>query len=82
MKCAEFEALNKYGSPTVYFCEHEMKHSCLVAVPSFNWSFLMDFKIDFKDERPFLIQALTKCVSDHDAENVADVFYDFALSEF
>lgn len=78
----EFEALKSYESPTVYFCEHDMKHSCLIAIPSLNWSFLMDYKINFKDERPMLIKALSKCVSEYDAENVADVFYDFVFSEF
>lgn len=82
MKFAEFEALKSYDSPTVYFCEHDMKHSCLIAIPSFNWSFLMDYKIDFKDERPMLIKALSKCVSDYDAESIADVLYDYVFSEF
>ncbi|PEM34744.1 hypothetical protein CN636_33320 [Bacillus toyonensis] len=27
MRCVEFEALKECGSPTVYFCEHEMKGS-------------------------------------------------------
>ncbi|MBJ8024758.1 MULTISPECIES: YueH family protein [Bacillus] len=81
MKFAEFEALKNYDSPTVYFCEHDMKHSCLIAIPSFNWSFLVDYKINFKDERPMLIKALSKCVSDYDAESIADVLYDFVFSE-
>lgn len=78
----EFEALKSYESPTVYFCEHDMKHSCLIAIPSLNWSFLMDYKINFKDERPMLIKDLSKCVSEYDAENVADVLYDYVFSEF
>ena len=81
MKCVEFEALKKCVSPTVYFCEHEMKNCCLIAIPSWNWSFLMDYTIDFKDEKPMLMKALEKRVSYHLVENVADVFYDFALSE-
>lgn len=32
MKCMEFEALKNYESLTVYFCEHEMNHSCLIAL--------------------------------------------------
>ncbi|SPT78717.1 Uncharacterised protein [Bacillus cereus] len=81
MKCVEFEALQQCGSPTVYFCEHEMKHSCLIAVPSWNWSFLLDYAIDFKDEKPMLMKALEKHVPYHLVENVADALYDFALSE-
>ncbi len=27
MECVEFEILKSYESPTVYFCEHEMKNS-------------------------------------------------------
>ncbi|EPC8422621.1 YueH family protein [Bacillus wiedmannii] len=82
MRCVEFEALKEYGSPTVYFCEHEMKHSCLIAIPSWNWSFLMDYTTNFKDEKPMLMKALEKYVSYHLAENVADVFYDYVFSEF
>ncbi|UUN20218.1 YueH family protein (plasmid) [Bacillus cereus] len=81
MKCVEFEALKECGSPTVYFCEHEMKNSCLIAIPSWNWSFLMDYTIDFKDEKPMLMKALEKYVSYHLVENVADVFYDYVFSE-
>ncbi|MGQ7871542.1 hypothetical protein [Bacillus sp. 1A] len=81
MKYVEFEALKEHGSPTVCFCEHEMKHSCLIAIPSWNWSFLMNYAIDFKDEKPMLMKALEKYVSYHLVENVADVFYDFVLSE-
>ncbi|WIY59012.1 YueH family protein [Bacillus arachidis] len=82
MKCVEFEALKSYGSPTVYFCEHEMKHSCLIAIPSWNWSFLIDYAMDFKEERPLLIQTLSKHVSDQDAESITDAFYNFVFSEF
>ncbi|HDR8111009.1 MULTISPECIES: YueH family protein [Bacillus] len=81
MKCVEFEALKECGSPTVYFCEHEMKNSCLIAIPSWNWSFLMDYAIDFKDEKPILMKALEKYVSYHLVENVADAFYDYVFSE-
>ncbi|PEQ52410.1 YueH family protein [Bacillus cereus] len=81
MKCVEFEALKECGSPTVYFCEHEMKNSCLIAIPSWNWSFLMDYAIDFKDEKPMLMKALEKHVPYHLVENVVDALYDFALSE-
>lgn len=81
MKCVEFEVLKEYGSPIVCFCEHEMKHSCLIAITSWNWSFLMDYTIDFKDEKPVLMKALEKYVSYHLVENVADALYDFALSE-
>jgi hypothetical protein len=79
MRGVEFEALKEYGSPTVYFCEHEMKHSCLIAIPSWNWSFLMDYTINFKDEKPMLMKALEKYVSYHLTENVADVFYDYGV---
>ena len=41
----------------------------------------MDYTIDFKDEKPMLMKALEKRVPYHLVENVADVFYDFALSE-
>lgn len=82
MKCVEFEVLKNCESPTVYFCEHDMKHSCLVAIPSWNWSFLIDYAIDFKDEKPLLMKALENHVSYHHVENVADAFYAFALSEF
>ncbi|HDX9577675.1 TPA: hypothetical protein ROX88_001172 [Bacillus pseudomycoides] len=82
MKCVEFEVLKSYDSPTVYFCEHDMEHSCLVAIPSWNWSFLIDYAIDFKDEKPMLIKSLENHISYHHVENVVDVFYDFALSEF
>ncbi|EPC8422632.1 TPA: hypothetical protein QCN73_004711 [Bacillus wiedmannii] len=81
MKCVEFEALKEYGSPTVCFCEHEMKHSCLIAIPFWNWSFLLDYAIDFKDEKPMLMKALENHVPYHLVENVADALYDFALSE-
>ncbi|KIQ87409.1 hypothetical protein RW25_15785 [Bacillus sp. L_1B0_8] len=80
MKCVVFEVLQQCGSPTVYFCEHEMRHSCLIAIPSWNWSFLMDYTIDFKDEKPKLMKALEEYVSYHLVENVADALYDFALS--
>ncbi|MEK4678229.1 hypothetical protein [Bacillus sp. FSL K6-2944] len=82
MKCVEFEVLQRYGSPTVYFCEHNMKHSCLIALPSLNWSFLMDYAIDFNGEKPMLIKALSTFVSEHDLENIADVFYDFVFNEY
>lgn len=81
MECVEFEVLKQCGSPTVYFCEHEMKHSCLIAIPSWNWSFLMDYAIDFKNEKPLLMKSLEKHVPYHLVENVADALYDFALSE-
>ncbi|HDR7203811.1 TPA: hypothetical protein QCW56_002362 [Bacillus cereus] len=81
MKCIEFEALKECGSPTVYFCEHEMKNSCLIAIPSWNWSFLMDYAIDFKDEKPMLMKSLEKHVPYHLVENVADAFYDYMFSE-
>ncbi|OUC01064.1 MULTISPECIES: YueH family protein [Bacillus cereus group] len=81
MKCIEFEVLQQCGSPTVYFCEHEMRHSCLIAIPSWNWSFLMDFAIDFKDEKPMLMKTLEKHIPYQLVENVADALYDFALSE-
>ncbi|KXY50024.1 hypothetical protein AT278_21060 [Bacillus cereus] len=81
MKYVEFEALKQCGSPMVYFCEHEMKHSCLIAIPSWNWSFLMDYAIDFKDEKPMLMKSLEKHVSYHLVENVADAFYDYVFSE-
>ncbi|AWC31025.1 YueH family protein [Bacillus cytotoxicus] len=83
MKCVELEVLKEYGSPTVYFCEHEMKHSCLIAIPRWNWSFLMDYAIDFKDEKPMLMEALEQHISEPaDIENVANVIYDFALADF
>ncbi|MGN4432408.1 YueH family protein [Bacillus cereus group sp. MYBK88-1] len=82
MKCVEFEVLKGYGSPTVYFCEHEMNHSCLIAIPFWNWSFLMDYTIDFKDEKPMLMKALKKYVSYDLVENVADAFYDYVFSKF
>ncbi|PGC53824.1 YueH family protein [Bacillus pseudomycoides] len=81
MKCVEFEVLKSYGSPNVYFCEHEMKHSCLIAIPSWNWSFLMDYAIDFKDERPKLMKSLEKYIPCHHVENLVDAFYDFVFSE-
>lgn len=81
MKCVEFEVLQQCGSPTVYFCEHEMRHSCLIAIPSWNWSFLIDYTTDFKDEKSKLMKALEKYVSYHLVENVADALYDFAFSE-
>lgn len=81
MNLVNFEVLKNYESPSVYFCEHAMKHSCLIAIPSWNWSFLMDYTIDFKDEKPMLMKALEKYVSYDLVENVADVFYDFVLSE-
>ncbi|HFK1767219.1 TPA: YueH family protein [Bacillus mobilis] len=80
MDAVNFEILENYGSPTVYFCEHEMKHSCLVAIPSWNWSFLIDYAIDFQDEKPQLMKALEKHVSQYNLENTADVFYDFVFS--
>ncbi|MDA2463911.1 YueH family protein [Bacillus cereus] len=82
MKCVEFEALKECGSPTVYFCEHEMKNTCLIAIPSWNWSLLMDYTIDFKDEKPMLMKALENYVSYDLVENVADAFYDYVFSEF
>ncbi|MCU4733597.1 YueH family protein [Bacillus cereus] len=82
MNLVNFEVLKNYESPSVYFCEHAMKHSCLIAIPSWNWSFLMDYTIDFKDEKPMLIKALEKYVSYDLVENVADAFYDYAFSEF
>ena len=82
MECVEFEILKSYESPTVYFCEHEMKNSCLIAIPSWNWSFLIDSTINFIDEKPRLMKALEKYVSYHLVENVADAFYDYAFSQF
>ncbi|CKE53207.1 YueH family protein [Bacillus paranthracis] len=82
MECVEFEILKSYESPTVYFCEHEMKNSCLIAIPSWNWSFLIDYTINFIDEKPRLMKALEKYVSYHLVENVADAFYDYAFSQF
>ncbi|HDR7700696.1 Uncharacterized protein BC141101_05590 [Bacillus toyonensis] len=82
MNLVNFEVLKNYESPSVYFCEHAMKHSCLIAIPSWNWSFLMDYTIDFKDEKPMLMKALEKYVSYDLVENVADAFYDYVFSEF
>ncbi|MDA2385630.1 hypothetical protein PDN41_28840 [Bacillus cereus] len=82
MESVEFEVLKQCGSPTVYFCEHEMKHSCLIAIPSWNWSFLMDYTINFIGEKPMLMKALEKYVSYHLVENVADAFYDYVFSQF
>lgn len=82
MECVEFEVLKQCGLPMVYFCEHEMKHSCLIAIPSWNWSFLMDYTINFIDEKPLLMKALEKYVSYHLLENVADAFYDYVFSQF
>ncbi|WIG25108.1 YueH family protein [Bacillus toyonensis] len=81
MNLVNFEVLKNYESPSVYFCEHAMKHSCLIAIPSWNWSFLMDYTIDFKDEKPMLMKALEKYVSYDLVENVADAFYDYVFSE-
>ncbi|HDR4393701.1 MULTISPECIES: YueH family protein [Bacillus cereus group] len=81
MDAVHFEVLENYGSPTVYFCEHEMKHSCLVAIPSWNWSFLMDYSIHFKDEKPQLMKALEKHISQYNLENTVDAFYDFVFSK-
>lgn len=80
MKVVNFEVLENYGSPTVYFCEHEMKHSCLVAVPSWNWSFLVDYAIDFKDEKPQLMKSLENYVPHYCLEQTVDAFYDFIFS--
>lgn len=52
MKYVEFEALKECGSPTVYFCEHAMKHSCLIAIPSWNWSFLWITRLILKMKSP------------------------------
>lgn len=82
MNLVNFEVLKNYESPSVYSCEHAMKHSCLIAIPSWNWSFLMDYTIDFKDEKPMLMKALEKYVSYDLVENVADAFYDYVFSEF
>ncbi|PEF99477.1 YueH family protein [Bacillus toyonensis] len=82
MNLVNFEVLKNYETPSVYFCEHAMKHSCLIAIPSWNWSFLMDYTIDFKDEKPMLMKALEKYVSYDLVENVADAFYDYVFSEF
>ncbi|MHB0802875.1 YueH family protein [Bacillus thuringiensis] len=82
MNLVNFEVLKNYESPSVYFCEHTMKHSCLIAIPSWNWSFLMDYTIDFKDEKPMLMKALEKYVSYNLVENVADAFYDYVFSKF
>ncbi|EOQ01550.1 hypothetical protein KOY_05283 [Bacillus cereus VDM021] len=80
MRFVEFEVLKHHKSPQVAF--YDMNHSCLIAIPSWNWSFLMDYAMDFKEERPLLIQALSKHVSDHDAESITDAFYNFVFSEF
>lgn len=80
MKLAEFEVLARFNSPDVYF--NDLKHGCLVVIPSWNWSFLMDYAMDFKEERPLLIQTLSKHVSDQDAESITDAFYNFVFSEF
>lgn len=82
MKCIEFEELKEYGSPIVYFCEHMMKHSCLIAIPKWNWSFLMDYTVDFKDEKPLLTEALKQYISYSDTENVVNAFYDFVSNKF
>lgn len=42
----------------------------------------MNYAMDFKDERPLLIQTLSKYISNDDVENVTDTFYDFVFSEF
>ncbi|WJE55408.1 YueH family protein (plasmid) [Bacillus cereus] len=80
MNLAKFEVLERYNSPEVYF--YDLKHGCLIAIPSWNWSFLMNYAMDFKDERPLLIQTLSKYISNDDVENVTDTFYDFVFSEF
>lgn len=41
----------------------------------------MGYAIDFQDEKPMLIEALTNCVSDYDAESIANVFYDFVSAQ-
>lgn len=79
MAAVSFEVLESYGDPTVYF--YEINNSCLIAIPSWNWSFLIDHAIDFKDQKPMLVKALEKYVSIHHVENATDVFYDFIFSE-
>ncbi|HDR6289652.1 TPA: hypothetical protein QCU33_005820 [Bacillus cereus] len=43
MEAVVFEVLESYELPTVYFYEHDRGQSCLVAIPSWNWSFLMSY---------------------------------------
>jgi len=43
---------------------------------------LMDYTINFIDEKPMLMKALEKYVSYHLLENVADAFYDYVFSQF
>lgn len=82
MKHTRFKELKKYGSPVVYFCEHEMKHSCIVAIPAFSWSFLIDYAINDTDEKPILAQSLTRCFSENGVEAITDAFYEYWLKEF
>lgn len=70
MDTVVFEVLESYGSPTVYFCEYDIEQSCLVVIPSWNWSFLMDYAADFKDEKTLLMEASESHVSCNHVENV------------
>ncbi|MBM7645896.1 hypothetical protein JOD45_002121 [Scopulibacillus daqui] len=67
----------KNDSVQVYFCENDLKDNCIVAVPQWNWCFLMDYNISFEDEKPMLIKALSRKLNHQEAEDLADKLYNF-----
>ncbi|MDR7319652.1 hypothetical protein [Brevibacillus nitrificans] len=82
MEAKTFALLDKwYGGVSVYFCETQTKRGCLVAIPLWNWCFLMDYGIHLDDERPRLIEALSVPMSGSDAEEFAEVLYDYVLNQ-
>ncbi|MFC7395558.1 YueH family protein [Scopulibacillus cellulosilyticus] len=67
-------------SALVYFCENDLKDSCIVAIPRWNWSFFMDYNISLEDEKPMLINTLTQKLNHQDAEDLADKLYNFIFN--
>ncbi|QDX91050.1 hypothetical protein EEL30_00795 (plasmid) [Brevibacillus laterosporus] len=77
----KFLDTQKFGNPAVYFAENIMKSSCLVAIPAWNWSYLIDYEIDFKVSLGQMSESLKGYMFDYEAEEFSNILYQYALNE-
>ncbi|TPG93499.1 hypothetical protein EEL32_00115 (plasmid) [Brevibacillus laterosporus] len=77
----KFLDTQKFGNPAVYFSDNIMKSSCLVAIPSWNWSYLIDYGIDFKVSLEQMSESLKGHMFDHESEEFSNILYQYTLNE-
>lgn len=78
----EFSFLEKrYGNPLVYLFETNLKLSCIIAIPSWNWSFCIEYAFPYDVVRGEMVKALSVPMFLDDAEVFADQLYEFILND-